>query len=132
MPSIRLVPSLLTMGFCCSTVRSRSPCSQNSAATSRATCNRQTPTPSRHQCPALTLLPLSLHLGFQLSENEPHSSPATCCLPWRGPNVLSMSWRRSLEQRRLPLELLSWYGVSLLSARRRPYLTLYLPGLGDG
>lgn len=37
--------SLLTMGFCCSTVRSRSPCSQNSAATSRATCNRQTPQP---------------------------------------------------------------------------------------
>lgn len=38
-------PPLLTMGFCCSTVRSRSPCSQNSAATSRATCKSHIHTP---------------------------------------------------------------------------------------
>ena len=64
------VPSLLTMGFCCSTVRSRSPCSQNSAATSRATCNRQTPSMESGLSPGPpTLLP-SL-LGFQLSTKTP-------------------------------------------------------------
>lgn len=69
------VPSLLTMGFCCSTVRSRSPCSQNSAATSRATCNRQTPSTESGPSPGPT--PAPIPLGLPAQQKTPHSCPTT-------------------------------------------------------
>lgn len=71
------VPSLLTMGFCCSTVRSRSPCSQNSAATSSATCNRQTPAVESSPSPNPPT-PAHIPRGFPAQQrHEPHSCPAT-------------------------------------------------------
>lgn len=73
------------MGFCCSTVRSRSPCSQNSAATSRATCDQWT---RSHTCihmhcpPLLSLLPL--HLCFQVQQKrQAHPFPGTPPHHWR-------------------------------------------------
>lgn len=98
------VSFLLTMGFCCSTVRSRSPCSQNSAATSRATCNGQTPQPHHGIKPrpqSSCLGPCFYSTGIFSSATTKVSPPPRgpppplCCLHRRGPKMVSMScWRR--------------------------------------
>ena len=108
------VPSLLTMGFCCSTVRSRSPCSQNSAATSRATCSRQTPSMESGPSPSPPT-PAPIPLGFPAQQIHPTPALPSHSMSSQG---IATSCQRMMEQ---------W---AASAARESKLHSLLSPGMG--